>query len=172
MILICYDGSDDAKAAIQHAGELLSGQSATVLTVWQPIAVMGTRAPTAFMFLPSLLDAEEIDQASADAATERAEEGAKLAAEAGLDAESLSCAQVSTTADAILSTAERLGASAILMGSRGLTGLRSLLLGSVSHAVIQHADRPVIVVPSAKVARSRSKLREAVRDEDKLKERT
>ena len=58
MILICYDGSDDAKAAIQHGGELMNGQSATVLTVWQPVAEMRGRTPTAFIFLPSLLDAE------------------------------------------------------------------------------------------------------------------
>ena len=41
------------------------------------------------------------------------------------------------------------------MGSRGLTGLKPLLLGSVSHAVIQHASRMVIVVPSPQVAAAR-----------------
>ena len=43
------------------------------------------------------------------------------------------------------------------MGSRGLTGVKSLLLGSVSHEVIQHADRTVVVVPSPHVAESRAK---------------
>jgi nucleotide-binding universal stress UspA family protein len=32
------------------------------------------------------------------------------------------------------------------MGSRGLTGVRSMLLGSVSSAVVHHADRPTLVV--------------------------
>jgi nucleotide-binding universal stress UspA family protein len=41
------------------------------------------------------------------------------------------------------------------MGTRGLTGVKSLLLGSVSHAVLQHADRAVVVVPSPEVARER-----------------
>lgn len=159
MILICYDGSDDAKAAILHGGELLSGQAATVLTVWQPVAIMGTRAPTGFMFLPSFLDAEEIDQANEDFAEKQAAEGADLARGSGLDAVAISVAQTSTTADAILSEADRLDAGAILMGSRGLTGLKSLLLGSVSHAVLQHAPRPVIVVPSPKVAMSRGEAR-------------
>jgi nucleotide-binding universal stress UspA family protein len=45
------------------------------------------------------------------------------------------------------------------MGSRGLTGVKSLLLGSVSHAVIQHADRTVIVVPSPEVAAARARER-------------
>jgi len=30
MILICYDGSPDSRSAIEHAGELLRGQPATV----------------------------------------------------------------------------------------------------------------------------------------------
>jgi nucleotide-binding universal stress UspA family protein len=33
------------------------------------------------------------------------------------------------------------------MGSRGLTGLRSMLLGSVSNGVVHHAERPALVIP-------------------------
>ena len=45
-------------------------------------------------------------------------------------------------------TADRNDTAVIVMGSRGLTGLRSMLLGSVSSAVLHHADRPVFVVHS------------------------
>jgi nucleotide-binding universal stress UspA family protein len=45
-------------------------------------------------------------------------------------------------------TADRNDAAVIVMGSRGLTGLRSMLLGSVSSAFVHHADRPVLVVHS------------------------
>lgn len=47
------------------------------------------------------------------------------------------------------------------MGSRGLTSVKSLVLGSASHAVLQHADRTVIVVPSPQVAAARERDRAA-----------
>jgi nucleotide-binding universal stress UspA family protein len=43
-------------------------------------------------------------------------------------------------------------AETIVVGTRGRSGIKSMLLGSVSHAVLQHADRPVLVVPSEPVA--------------------
>ena len=58
-------------------------------------------------------------------------------------------------AEANIAEAAEIEASAIVIGSRGLTGLKSVLLGSVSHAVLQHADLPVIVAPSAEVAAAR-----------------
>lgn len=41
------------------------------------------------------------------------------------------------------------GAAAIVVGSRGRSAGRELLLGSVAKAVLHHAHRPVLVVPSA-----------------------
>jgi nucleotide-binding universal stress UspA family protein len=49
-------------------------------------------------------------------------------------------------ADAILDTAEAVGADMIVLGRRGLGQLRGLLMGSVSHKVAQHADCTVITV--------------------------
>jgi nucleotide-binding universal stress UspA family protein len=162
VILICYDGSADAKAAIGQGARLMPGQKATVLTVWEPFIEIAARSTVGFGLVPSIPDAAAIDEASAKEAEERAQAGARFARDAGFDAEPHTCSQTTTTAQAILSEANALGASAILIGSRGLTGLKSLLLGSVSHAVVQHADRTVIVVPSSEVARSRDREREAL----------
>lgn len=155
MILIAYDGSTDSEAAIEHAGELFPGQSATVLTVWQPFAEVIAHMPSGFGWAPGEVDYEAIDTAARQSAEQHAAEGAKLARGAGLDAHSRTSQQKTTTANAILAEADAIDASAVLMGSRGLTGLKSLLLGSVSHAVLQHADRTVIVVPSPDVAAGR-----------------
>lgn len=58
--------------------------------------------------------------------------------------------------NAILQTADELDATAIIVGSCGLTGVKSLSLGSGSYGLIQHADRAVIVVRSAEVAAARA----------------
>lgn len=169
MILICYDGSVDAKAAIEHGARLFHGESATVLTAWQPFIDAFAHAAT-FGVNPGILDTEPIDNASRQGAEERAQEGAELARKAGLDAQPLVLEQRASTAETILSEGDALDAAAILMGSRGLNGLKSLLLGSVSHAVIQHADRPVIVVPSPEMAASRARSRRANRSRNDSKE--
>ncbi len=159
MILIAYDGSIDAKAAIQRGGELFPGQAAAVVTVWQPFVEVIAHTPSGFGWAPGEVDYEAIDAGARQSAEERAAEGAKLARDAGLDAKSRISEEKTTIPDAILAEADAIDASAILMGSRGLKGLKSLLLGSVSHAVLQHADRTVIVVPSPDVAAGRRQQR-------------
>jgi nucleotide-binding universal stress UspA family protein len=46
----------------------------------------------------------------------------------------------------IVALAEELGAGLIVMGSRGLGGVRRALMGSVSDSVVRHAHCPVLVV--------------------------
>jgi nucleotide-binding universal stress UspA family protein len=46
----------------------------------------------------------------------------------------------------IVALAEELGADLIVMGSRGLGGVRRALMGSVSNSVVRHAHCPVLVV--------------------------
>jgi nucleotide-binding universal stress UspA family protein len=162
MIVIAYDGSADSKAAIEQAAKQYPGTATTVLTVWQHFADTVARAGFAAGLGSSGIDYEQVDEESERLATHRADEGAELARTAGLDAQPHTAAVDSTVADAILAEADRVDATAIVMGSRGLTGIKSFLLGSVSNAVVHHADRPVVVVPSPEVARERLEHRTAL----------
>jgi nucleotide-binding universal stress UspA family protein len=152
MILIAYDGSTDADAAIDHAAELFNGEQATVLCVWESFVDVMARTGAGLGFADGAVNFEEMDSASEASARERAEEGARRANRAGLKAQPSVRIREATIAAAILAEASEVDARAIIMGTRGLTGVKSLLLGSVSHAVLQHADRPVVIVPSPQVA--------------------
>jgi nucleotide-binding universal stress UspA family protein len=159
MILIAFDGSEDSRAAVAHAGELFGGQQVTVLTVWERFIDVLVHTSFGVMSTAESVDIEKIDAATERQAKATAADGAELARQAGLDATAVTCLQGNTVAETILDVAENVSATAIVLGSRGRTGVKSLLLGSVSHAVLQHADLTVIVVPSPEVAANRSSSR-------------
>jgi nucleotide-binding universal stress UspA family protein len=143
-ILLCYDRSAGARRAIETAGALFPGRKAIVLHVWSPIAIAaaayGTLAPLA------AYDESELQRA----ARELAEEGASLARAAGLEATAeIAEATYEGTWHTILAVADKRGVAVIVLGARGLSTFRSLLLGSVSHGVAQHAHLPVLIVPPA-----------------------
>ena len=157
MILIAYDGSADANAALERAGQLLKSDTATVLSVWEHFVDVVTRSGAGLAV--GEIDYESLDRSAEDQARRRAEEGAERAQRFGLEAQARVRAREVSVADTILAEADALGADAIVLGTRGLTGLKSLLLGSVSHAVLQHASVPVMVVPSSQIAGERAERR-------------
>lgn len=58
----------------------------------------------------------------------------------------------------IVRLSEEIGAGLIVMGSRGLGGLKRALMGSVSDSVVRHAHCPVLVVRPDKTAGTRPRL--------------
>jgi nucleotide-binding universal stress UspA family protein len=55
-------------------------------------------------------------------------------------------ANVSSTADAIINYASITNINLIVMGTKGRTGLKRFLIGSVADSVVRHAHCPVLVV--------------------------
>jgi nucleotide-binding universal stress UspA family protein len=149
MILIAYDGSKHGQLAIAVAAERLAGP-ALILHVLSPAprAPLATDAMTGAM-LDEEAHAERERQLRQGAQT-TAEEGARLAQEAGLDAEPLVVEEPGHRIwRAIVDVAEDRDAIMIVLGHRGGAGLRTSLPGSVSRSVVAHSLRPVVVVPCA-----------------------
>jgi nucleotide-binding universal stress UspA family protein len=153
-VLLCFDGSDNAAAAIAKAGDLLAPREAVVLTVWEPVAAWEPYDPATILSAPvSRLAANALglDEIVQELATERADHGVELARSAGFHAR----ARVATGKSwrVICDVAEELGTEPIVVGARGLSRVQSALLGGVSSAVMVHATCPVLVV-SARTAPS------------------
>jgi nucleotide-binding universal stress UspA family protein len=155
VILVCYDGSADAGAAAERTAKLFPGMPVTVLTVWEPYVEMLTQNGFGLAYAPPLTDVEQVDAAVEKEARATAQHGTERLRHNGIAVEPRVEPQRTSVSARILAVADEVDADAIALGTRGRGGIKSLLLGSVSHAVVQHADRPVLVVPSAAVAQAR-----------------
>jgi nucleotide-binding universal stress UspA family protein len=148
-VLLCFDGSDDACAAIVKAGELLGPRMAVVLTVWEPVAVWEPYDPATVLTTPAskLFSGElGLDEIASELAREKADRGVALARKAGFEARGRVGEGKSWRT--ICDVAGELDAEPIVVGARGLSRVQSALLGGVSSAVIVHARRPVLVIPT------------------------
>ena len=145
-VLFCYDGSDGSRGAMRSAGDVLARPSdGFVLTAWQPASV---RLAVAGTFAPAVLtDEQEIDDQEQAYARQVAEEGARLGRDHGYDLVPLVELASQSVAHTIIETANRLNVSVIVCGQRGRGPVRSALLGSVSHALASHAERPLLIAP-------------------------
>jgi nucleotide-binding universal stress UspA family protein len=156
MILLCYDGSADAQAAVDRAGLLMAGSDATVLVIWETIVETMSRHGSVGMGMIGFSgDDGAGDAAIEQAAVDTAADGVQRAAAAGLAAQPRVVNREDDIAAVILAEAAALDAGVIVVGTRGLGGVKSLMLGSVSHAVLHHTDRAVLVVPSPTLAEQR-----------------
>jgi nucleotide-binding universal stress UspA family protein len=153
-VLLCYDGSEGAAAAIAAAGTMLGPRKAVVLTVWEPVAVWQPFDPATGLTAPLSKLASRalgLDEIARDLAEERVAQGGELARQAGFEAEGRTVGGKPWRA--ICDVADDVDAEPIVVGARGLSGIQSALLGSVSAAVVQHAHRSVLVVPGPATGR-------------------
>jgi nucleotide-binding universal stress UspA family protein len=143
-LLLSYDGSEGARHAIAVAGREFARQQALVLHFWESWVA---EAPALAGLSATVKGvAAELDEIADEQSADRTAEGVQVAQQAGFDAEGLSERATGPAWNAVLDSADQHGCAAIVVGSRGLTGL-SAALGSVSNGVVHHSRRPVLVVP-------------------------
>lgn len=140
-VIVAYDGSQDAARAVQLAGSIASryGSSVTVVHVFaSPVLALGAASE---MPIPDYTPFEDAAKAAAQNVLSK---GLQLAAEEGLNAEG-ELIEAPSVVEAIVKLAEKRGADLIVVGTRGMTGFKQLILGSVSSGLISHARCPVLV---------------------------
>ncbi|MED4958114.1 universal stress protein [Paenibacillus macerans] len=138
-IVAAYDGSKAANKALDKAIELVKLSADTELVVLHVYDFPRFYVAEGFAPVPASMNQDYFNLAS-----KTADEAEKRIKEAGLNAK-MELVQ-GPAAETILEYAGKNGADLIVIGSRGLGGIREFVLGSVSHNVVQHAQIPVLVV--------------------------
>lgn len=142
MIVIAYDGSDTAGAAVRAAASLFEGAEAQILTVREPAELVEFR--TAPLDIPDAAFAR-IDRAAAEGAEAIALEGVAAAHEAGWEASAKVVTGPKNPWREILEAAQ--DADVLVCGARGLNAIERAAIGSTSAALLHHREGPLLVVP-------------------------
>jgi nucleotide-binding universal stress UspA family protein len=134
-IVVGVDGSPASARALQQAVDLAAAMSAEVDVVhtWQV-----TYGATELSMMPAIPSTD----------LQLAAEQTLAEVVGGVDDKGVTINRIVTEGDAAGTLIDAAaGADMLVVGSRGHGGFVGLLLGSVSHKVINHAPCPVLVVP-------------------------
>jgi nucleotide-binding universal stress UspA family protein len=140
-VLLATDGSKDAELATTTALDLANSTSSELHIVLVAEEAYAYVDPSGYPFFTDAELEHELEQQARmrlDAEVEKIRSAGGAVAEAHL--------RVGAAAAEIVDLAEDIGAGLIVMGSRGLGGIRRALMGSVSDSVVRHAHCPVLVV--------------------------
>ena len=146
-VLICYDGSTSAQRALSVAASALDGAPAVLLNIWNPPQrVLADSFGLAES--PSGPSYKELERLSEKRAAEILADGETRAGRLDFPVTSRQEPNRSTVWQTILEVADEVDATLIVAGTHGSTAVQSGLLGSVSNALVHHAHRPVLLVPT------------------------
>ncbi len=140
-IFAALDFSENSVGAVDWAEQIARAHGARlVLCHALAPAVPAPAAPEFIALPPEVYDAEE------KRARELLEEQATARGTDGLEVEPLM--RLGPSSQTILELAEEAKADLVVIGTRGLTGLRRTFLGSVAARIIREAACPVLTVPA------------------------
>jgi nucleotide-binding universal stress UspA family protein len=136
-IVVGTDGSDTATKALHEAADLArtTGAKLHIVSAYVPASGVHTADPPereTWMVGPDV---------QVDSVLEKAADGADVF---GIETESH--ARKGDPADALLHVADEQNADLIVVGSKGMTGAKRFLLGSVPDKISHHASCSVLIV--------------------------
>ncbi|BCI51812.1 universal stress protein [Mycolicibacterium litorale] len=151
-VLIGFDGSPAATAAVEVGGQLLPQAHAWVTHLWTPPFASEPLRRRLRASVGSATELVERTESEGEREAQRvAATGTTLARAAGLDAEPLVKRSWGGEGLVLAQLAEQVSADLVLVGSRGLGGAQAFL-GSVSDTAVQYASRPTLVAPAPMLA--------------------
>jgi len=141
-IIVAFDGSKDSANAVRMGCSLGSEYKSevTVVHVYSSPAVGFSSASG--MPIPDYRDLEEAKKDTAKGVLSR---GLQLASAEGIKARG-ELIEASSVVEALVEFATNEKADLIVAGTRGMTGFKKLILGSVSSGLVNHAPCPVLIV--------------------------
>ena len=146
-VVIGYDGSPAANAAIDAGGQLFPNAHAWIAYLWTPPFTSGKLRKRVQAVARTIDELIEMIEREGEREAERlVATGVTLARAGGWDAEPLVKRTWAAEGLSLAKLAEQRDADLVLVGSRGLGGTDAIL-GSVSDLVVHHAASPVLVVP-------------------------
>ena len=135
-ILLAVDGSEHSIRAAKEAGDLARAMKSEIVR----IVVAYDNIPR-YLGEPNLQQAINARLKEANAILEKAQDAVgKIPGE--IHTELIE----GPAAEAVIKIAETRGSTVIVMGSRGLSTIAGLVLGSTSNKVVSHASCPVLIV--------------------------
>lgn len=147
-VLLAYDGSGDAQMAADLVGGTPwpTGSTLRVIGVIEPTVLAATAWPTAMPGYFAEADRQITDYYTSElAAVVRHLEGPARTVQSGV--------LRGRAATAIVDEAAAFAADLVVVGSRGRGAIGSLILGSVSGEVVDHAPCPVLIARGPTVTR-------------------
>jgi nucleotide-binding universal stress UspA family protein len=144
VIVVGTDGSESAAVAVRHATELASQANATlhIVSAYRTVALGAVgMASSAGASTP---DVEQVNRSVAEQGQRVCEHAASQARREGVTVELH--AVPGDAADVLVSVATEVGGDLIVVGNRGMGGVRRFILGSVPNKVSHHCPCSLLIV--------------------------
>lgn len=137
-IVVAYDGSPNSKKALQFGGEIakeLGADLTLVSVIDDDFSIFGGEF--------DVREFEQMQQAREDFGKKALADGTAQADKLGLKV--TTALLIGNPAEELIQYGQRENVYLIVVGSRGLGGFKSLVLGSVTQNILSHSSIPVLV---------------------------